>query len=137
MDIQARGDFVILEPLDAPEKIGGIILTETKREMIRQRPLGRVLSVGPKVNDDLDANPIEVDDIVIFIDIDGWGVHGLDGDMRAWCKRDHIVGKLLRDVSATPEELKAKTARAERLMSERNAAATLVQATGAIPKLAK
>lgn len=137
MDITAHNDFVILERLEAPEKIGNLVLPEANRELCRQRPIGRVLSVGPKVNDEITSEPVEEGQIFLFDDRAAACCHGLDGDLRTWVRAEFLVGRLVSDQHATADKIAKDRARKQKIDAEREAQGNLVRANGHVPHLAQ
>lgn len=124
MNVQARGDWIVMEPMEAPQKIGGILLPEAKREGIMQRPVGVVVSVGPDVNEVGKADPIEEGHVLIFSMHAAKAVHGLDGNVLYMTRAESVIGRVLNDLQASPDEVAALRARHDKIMSELREAQT-------------
>src|SRR5690349_20685358 len=115
MKVQARGDNVILLPIEPPEKMSGLVLSEEEKMKWKARAVGLVLSVGPMVNDPLDADPIEEGQIVTF-----WGNHACLMEVydrrTLFCIRAEFVsGIVLEDKPATVEEIARLKAQEQRI----------------------
>lgn len=128
MKIQAVGTYVILENLEAPEKMGGLEIPETQKERIRQRPIGRVLSVGAGVNPEGCKEPLAEGDIVIYGQGNAMHMYGLDGNIVWMVDREFIVGFVREDRMASGEELEAISQRRAKIEAEQTVLETQARA---------
>lgn len=141
MRLQAFGSSVVLIPFEPAEKLGGIVLPETKREQIRQRPMGVVVEVGPNVNMGRgDDERIEEDQVLIYDKPNSRWIHGQDGQLYILCDAGSILARVLSDEHATPDQMRAMRERHEKIMREeteavarQNAAAQLAASANMIP----
>lgn len=132
MEIKAFGDHVILEPLDPPEKIGGLHIPESNQEKIRAREVGMVVAVGPKVNAEGERleDPLQVGDVVVYWKHKSSWLPGLNTKPYIYLHAENIVGRVIRDPYATAEAIKASRERAEKIRQQTFGAGSLVVAAG-------
>lgn len=141
MEIRPFGKHVILEPLEAPEKIGQIFLTDEHKDGIEKRAVGMVAAVGGKVNESLaemGEPPIEVGQIVVYWKPASGSVQGKDLKQKIYCTVDGLIGLVTRDDHASTEEFKAeieKSKRREQDFLGKVGGSRLVQASGAVPRI--
>src|SRR5687767_10236748 len=127
MQITPRGDWITLEQLEPPDKIGGLHLSAGAQEAHRRRPVGMVLEVGPEVNAPESGNePIEKNDVLIFDEMYGKKIEGNDGRIVYMVRAERVIGHVKSDRHATTEEVAALKARAAAVRAEQESASNNV-----------
>lgn len=148
MEIKALGDHIILEPLQAPKMMGGILLPESSREEVMSRPIGVVVAVGPDVNEIGLPEDQHVDegDVIAYWPLQSKVAYipGQDTLVRRAVRRESVIGKVKSDPIATPEQLKATEARHNQIEREQRdaelsarAAQNLAVPVAAMPKIVR
>lgn len=117
MEIKPFGKHVIIEPLEAPEKMGQIYLSDEQREGMEKRACGMVAAVGPKVNEYMAEQgnpPLEAGQIVVFW-LQGVGtIQGRDLKQNVFCPAEAIVGLVVDDKFASERDLQEEIKKGER-----------------------
>ena len=104
MIIRPRGDWIVMEPVPAPTKIGSLHLAPEQIQAIMERPIGRVLAVGPDVP--ADKGP-KVGQTVLY-DENRWRVvTGLDTRNLRTAKWSDCIGIVEADPVATNEQIQS------------------------------
>lgn len=136
MEFKASGDAIIVEPLDPPEKIGGLFIAEVKQEEIRQRPIGMVVAFGPRVNpyrEEQGDPPLEIGTLVLYDKRGAGVVQGLDTKHYIYLRAPGVYAIVTGDRHGTMAEVKAAQERGDKVNEQLDAAAASSQRRG--PKI--
>lgn len=102
MEVKPRGDWLVMRPMQAPDRLGGLHISDEQKSNIQARPLGVVESKGPEVPED-----VKVGSVVLYNENKGWfAVPGLDTRMLRCVQWANCVGVVLEDRTATADEMK-------------------------------
>lgn len=119
MDIIARGNFVIAEPIEAPEKNGGIYLSDSQKARLESRPMAMVCSVGGDVNKDRpEEEHLEAGHVIVYFKDGARDVYGLNTRRYMMIQAGAIAGRVTHDQMATTAEMEAVKKRAEGVARE-------------------
>lgn len=141
MDIQPFGKHVILEPLEAPEKIGEIFLSDEHRDGIEKRALGMVVAIGKKANEamiEMGEEPLEIGDIVVYWKPGAGTIQGKDLKQKVYCAVDSLIGAVTRDDPASTKEFKHELDKAEKRERDwlnKAQGRGIVTAAGQVPRI--
>lgn len=119
MKIDPRGDHIVAVPLEAPTKIGQVILPESGREMMMARPLGVVQAVGSKVNEPgSEDEPIEPGDVITYWRGQAQRLQGADEKMYIQLRASDVIGHVNSDEQASADEQARIEARYKKIKAE-------------------
>ncbi len=143
MKIRPLIDHCVIEPLDPPEMLGGLHLTETQQDDLRQRAIGMLIEKGRKFDaffTDQGEDPPEEHQIVLYWKNKAGVIQGLDAQHLVYCPAAALIGVVVDDKHATAAEIRAIKEKADKFHKEQiesMRASRLVTAAGMPPRLAE